>query len=160
VQISLEAEEDQEPIQADPEQLRQVFLNLGLNALQAVEGRPERKVVLRLKGARLRDAQGIDEKLKEDRLNRPGVRIEVADTGRGITVEVRKQLFEPFFTTKPNGTGLGLATVERLVHGHEGLIGVESRPEAGTSFFVWLPADLESEPNAAVMSPGIAARRA
>jgi two-component system sensor histidine kinase PilS (NtrC family) len=160
VQIALEAAEDVEPIQADPEQLRQFVLNLGLNALQAVEGRPEQKLTFRLINVRLHDAQGFEEKLKADRVNRPGVRVEIADTGRGMTEEVRKQLFEPFFTTKPNGTGLGLATVERLVSGHQGLIGVQSTPEVGTSFFVWLPADLESEPQDTTKSARFPARKA
>ena len=62
-----------------------------------------------------------------------------ADTGPGIPVEVRDRLFTPFVTTKARGTGLGLATVKRLVEAHEGTISIESPSAGGTQITIRLP---------------------
>ena len=141
VEVRLESPEDLKPLAADPEQLRQVFLNLGLNALQAMEGRPEKRLTLRVRQSSLHRAHGLDPKSVAGRVDRPGVSIEFSDSGAGIPEEVRKQIFEPFFTTKPSGTGLGLALVARIVQGHDGVVSVESAPHKGTSFHIWLPSD-------------------
>ena len=72
--------------------------------------------------------------------DRPGVVIEVADTGAGMTPEVMKKVFDPFFTTKRReGTGLGLSISQMLVTRHGGTISVASEPGKGTVFAVWLP---------------------
>ena len=65
--------------------------------------------------------------------------LEVDDDGPGIPPEHRSQLFDPFFTTKPNGTGLGLWIVYRLVESMRGIIEIESEVNKGTTFTVWLP---------------------
>ncbi len=65
--------------------------------------------------------------------------IEVSDTGVGIPDDVIDQIFRPYFTTKPNGTGLGLSQVERTVRAHGGHIDVESQPDKGTTFRIYLP---------------------
>ncbi len=105
---------------ADPAQLEQVFLNLCLNAVQAMAGRAG---LLRVS-------------------SRPGesglVIVEVADTGPGIPGDLREQLFKPFFTTKREGNGLGLAISARIVAEHGGHIGYRCPPEGGTIFTVTL----------------------
>ncbi len=103
----------------DPKQLQQVFVNLLLNALQAV-GERGRIVVS--------TADGMD----------GGVRVTVADDGPGIDPAHRDSIFEPFFTTKANGTGLGLAISRRLLEAHGATISLEDRPK-GTAFVVHLP---------------------
>src|SRR5579862_334462 len=143
VQISL-AGEPGEPIAVDPEQLRQLFLNLGLNSLQAMDGCTRKQLAIRATRAEHTPLDsGYNFTRLMDRTNRPAVVIEVEDSGAGMTPEVMKQVFEPFFTTKPAGTGLGLAIVERIINAHDGMIGVESVQGRGTKIKVWLPADLK-----------------
>lgn len=105
----------------DPHQFEQVLLNLCLNAVQAMAGGG----VLHLLAARLPD----------------GVRIEVRDTGVGIAAEDLPHIFQPFFTTKHRGegSGLGLALVQRIVQDHGGEVAVESVPGRGTTFSIDLP---------------------
>jgi signal transduction histidine kinase len=67
------------------------------------------------------------------------VEISVSDTGVGIAPEALDHIFDPFFTTKRAGSGLGLATVHRIVEANGGRVSVESTPHAGTTFRVWLP---------------------
>jgi signal transduction histidine kinase len=104
---------------ADGDQLKQVFLNLMLNAIQAMDG-----------GGRLR---------AETRQATGGVVIEIHDTGGGIPPEVRERLFEPFVTTRAGGTGLGLPISHRIIQGHSGELRVESSAGQGTTATVWLP---------------------
>ncbi len=99
--------------------LKQAFLNLVLNAIQAME-----------KGGVLR----IESMLRGD-----NVEVSIADSGSGITEENKKKLFSPFFTTKKSGTGLGLAITYRIVENHRGTIDVESIPGKGTTFTVRIP---------------------
>jgi len=99
--------------------LRQAFLNLVLNAIQAMDNGGVLTVVSALRGDLLE--------------------ITVADSGRGISEENRKKLFTPFFTTKKNGTGLGLAITYRIIENHRGTIDVASEPGKGTTFTVKIP---------------------
>ncbi len=124
---------------ADPAQLRQLFWNLLLNAAQAM---PEGGV-LRL-SASPRDeppAQGELEPIRtvEEGQGAPGVEVCIADTGIGIAPDVMEHIFDPFFTTKQAGTGLGLATVHRIVESNGGRLWVESAVGVGTIFRIWLP---------------------
>jgi len=68
-----------------------------------------------------------------------GARIEVSDSGRGLTPEESAQLFTPYYTTKALGTGLGLAIVQSIVSDHRGRIRVRSEPGRGTAFIIELP---------------------
>jgi signal transduction histidine kinase len=67
-----------------------------------------------------------------------GVRLEVSDTGQGLTPEECERLFTPYYTTKTHGTGLGLAIVQSVVSDHHGRISVESQPGRGTTFRIEL----------------------
>jgi two-component system, NtrC family, sensor histidine kinase PilS len=141
VRISLSGDEG-DPCMVDPEQLRQVFLNLGVNALQAVQNCPKMEVSFRIRVCNLHQSGLLEERALFERADRPGVLIEVADSGPGLSAEARQRLFEPFFTTTPAGTGLGLAIVERIVKAHEGLITAESSDREGTTFKIWIPTNL------------------
>jgi signal transduction histidine kinase len=114
------------PVLADERMMRQAFLNLALNAVQAMP----RGGTLRV-GARRVDGP------------QPEVQVEISDTGSGIAPEVRERIFEPFFTTKAKGTGLGLALVKRIVESHSGRLALESQPGQGTTFRLFLPCEAE-----------------
>lgn len=111
------------PIQCDRDQLKQVFLNLMQNAMDAMAG----KGTLGLKTYLSSDEDGI------------WVVAEISDTGGGISADVLPNIFNPFFTTKERGTGLGLAVTRRIVEMHGGRIEVDNRPGKGTTFRVKLP---------------------
>jgi hypothetical protein len=78
--------------------------------------------------------------------SRDAVEITVADTGHGVTRELKEKLFLPYFSTKKRGTGLGLAIVSRVVEDHRGSIRVEENHPVGTRFVVELPVVLEPAP--------------
>jgi signal transduction histidine kinase len=126
-------------VNADAEQLKQVFLNLALNAFQAMP-----------QGGRL----AVSSRLARDELAfwREGARradvveIRFRDTGPGVAEESRESIFVPFFTTKEKGTGLGLAICQRLVKAHQGTIQLRSTPGEGAEFLVALPGLREERP--------------
>jgi two-component system, NtrC family, nitrogen regulation sensor histidine kinase NtrY len=68
-----------------------------------------------------------------------GVRIDVGDTGEGLTAEERERLFTPYYTTRQHGTGLGLAIVQSVVADHSGRVWVDSMPGRGSTFHIELP---------------------
>lgn len=111
-------------IYATPDHMMQVFLNLLLNAVDAMPGGGELTI-------RTRRGDGDAEKL--------GVRIEFEDSGVGIDPEILSRIFEPFFTTKPRGSGLGLSISYSIIQAHNGEIRVASRPGEGTTFTLLLP---------------------
>lgn len=112
-------------INADPNQIQQVFLNLLINAADAMEEKG--KII-------------ISSRMVEEGADR-FVELEFTDTGPGIPEEIRNKVFEPFFTTKPagKGTGLGLAVSYGIIKKHEGQIFVKSEHGQGASFFIRLP---------------------
>jgi signal transduction histidine kinase len=81
------------------------------------------------------------------------VRLEVADSGTGLTREECERLFTPYYTTKQHGTGLGLAIVQSVVSDHGGTIAVESEPGSGTTFRIELPSRPPAEPSAPPKHP-------
>ena len=110
---------DERTVDADPNQLRQVFMNLILNAAQAV-------------GSKGRLAASIRQSGRE-------TRVTMTDNGPGMEPDKLKSVFEPFYTTKPGGTGLGLPIAQRIVAEHGGRLLLESRPGEGTTATVILP---------------------
>jgi two-component system NtrC family sensor kinase len=108
-------------VEADADELKQVFLNLILNAVEAM---PEEGVLT------IASFKGGDDQV--------GIAFE--DTGVGIPSENLPYLFEPFFSTKEEGTGLGLSISYMLIERHGGKITVTSQVHHGTTFTVWLPA--------------------
>ncbi len=116
------------PVAGDAEQLKQVFLNLGLNALHAMRERGGRLEIITSRRRRSRLGYGSFSEVR------------FRDTGVGIPRDDLKNLFIPFFTTKERGTGLGLAISQRIVSQHGGTIEVRSVPGQGSTFSVFLPA--------------------
>jgi two-component system NtrC family sensor kinase len=117
------------PTILDPSQMQQVFMNIILNAAEAMEGRGTLTLV-----TRTASSNGF-------------IEIEITDTGAGISKENLEKIFDPFFTTKQvgQGTGLGLAISYGIVKKHNGNIEVRSEIGKGTSFFVRLPIVAEAE---------------
>jgi two-component system, NtrC family, sensor histidine kinase HydH len=111
------------PVLGEAERLRQAFLNLVLNAVQAMP----QGGVLTVRARRLRESVAVD----------------VSDTGVGMDRGTLRRAFEPFFTTRPRGTGLGLAVVREVAESHQARVRVSSRLGRGTSFRLTFP--LEGE---------------
>jgi two-component system NtrC family sensor kinase len=119
VKVEIDLSLELPPALVNPDEIRQVFINLINNAWQAM---PE--------GGTLKIRTYIEEEMAQ---------VEISDTGCGISPENMKKLFTPFFSTKTKGTGLGLAAVQRIVERHKGKIKVRSRVGQGTTFIVSLP---------------------
>jgi PAS domain S-box-containing protein len=127
VQIVASLDRALPPILGDANTLHQVLMNLLTNAREAMP-------------------HGGQIRLETGPAARPGwVRLLVADTGTGISAEEVSKIFDPFFTTKSTGTGLGLSVTYGIIQEHGGTVDVESRPGAGTTFIISLPAILPAE---------------
>lgn len=143
--LNLNLRESLPALRGDPSQIRQIVMNLVINASEALgehagaitlstglmDGSPERLA-----------AAYLDEQLAEG----PYVWLEVADTGCGMDPETQRRIFEPFFTTKFTGRGLGLSAVLGIVRGHQGALKVHSEPGKGTTFKVLFPAAPQDKP--------------
>jgi two-component system sensor histidine kinase PilS (NtrC family) len=138
-------------VMADPDQLKAVVWNLWNNAIQAMSADPEGRVtegsiLTRVSRVERAAAQAQPRPNRKENSGGPGSTgaeparavIEITDSGPGIPSDVLERIFEPFFTTKREGTGLGLATVQRLIEQHGGSIQVSSRVGVGTRFRVEL----------------------
>jgi signal transduction histidine kinase len=110
------------PVLGDRESLRSVFTNLVISAVEAIDG------------------EGGKVSIKLSKTGENSVKVEVTDTGRGISPDDISKVFEPYFSTKETGTGLGLAIVKKAVDDHGGTISVASREGDGTTFTIILPA--------------------
>ncbi len=123
-------------VRADPTLLQQIFMNLAINANDAIVGPGE--VHFRLFHDETTSARGVTSSIP---VHRPWVRVEVADTGEGIPAGVLNRVFEPFFTTKAagHGTGLGLPLVRSMVAEQKGHIDINSSEATGTTVRIWLP---------------------
>lgn len=121
IQIKKQLSDDLQETMLDENQIEQIFVNLLLNAVQAII---EKGVIT------------VTSRMDE---NREKALIEIADTGSGIASENIKKIFEPFFSTKPKGTGLGLAVSYAIVKNHQGDINAFSKPGEGTRFVLEFP---------------------
>jgi signal transduction histidine kinase len=115
-------DDDLPPLLVDPNLLHQAFLNILVNARQAMPH-----------GGLITLATRFDDR-------RRAVQVRISDNGSGIRPEDMDRIFQPFFTTKTQGTGLGLAIAARIIEQHGGRIGVESAPDQGATFTITLPA--------------------
>jgi two-component system NtrC family sensor kinase len=115
---------DLPPIQMDREQIKQVFLNILINGIQATS--ENGKITVKTRSFMKPGGE-------------PYVQIEFTDTGCGIPEEHLEDIFNPFFTTKSTGSGLGLSISHQIVQDHRGYIDVESQLDKGSSFFINLP---------------------
>jgi signal transduction histidine kinase len=127
------------PVRADAEQLLQVFINLSLNAVQAMPQGGRLLISTSLRRATRRGAAAAF------------LEVRFRDTGVGIPPGDQRNLFIPFFTTKEKGTGLGLPISQRIIENHGGTIEVRSQPGEGATFTVLLP--IESDAYAAYAEP-------
>jgi PAS domain S-box-containing protein len=129
----IETINDVPAIFADANQLQQVVVNLITNAAYSIGNRVGRVRV------------AVD--IQDNASGEPMIRLDVVDTGCGMSTEIVHRMFEPFFTTKPvgEGTGLGLSVVHGIVTGHGGIIDVKSAPGEGTTFTILLPAHAQSD---------------
>lgn len=130
VEVRLDLAEDLPTVSCDASQIRQVILNLLLNAAEATQGKPQRRVQVRT------------------RASGEAIQLVVEDNGEGIRPENLNKIFDPFFTTKSEGkgVGLGLAVSYGIVQAHNGDIEVRSRPGEGSAFTVTLPTGRQEEP--------------
>jgi len=123
ISVSKELDPNLPPLASDPEQIKQIFLNLFLNAIQAMGKNGQLSVKTFLARPRKRDI----------------LQIEVTDTGGGIPQEDLENIFNPFFTTKHDGTGLGLAITHKIITRYGGEIEVVNHPGAGATFVIRFP---------------------
>ena len=138
VSISISFLKPPPPVRADATQIKQVLMNLCINARDAMPTGGSIKITV--------DHAELDDnaaKLIPEAFPGSYVVTSVTDTGEGISPEMMERIFDPFFTTKDStrGTGLGLATVRGIVKGHGGFITVESEANEGTTFRTYLPVD-------------------
>jgi signal transduction histidine kinase len=111
-------------IQADPDQLKEVLVNLLVNACESM-----------VQGGSIR----IEEELSPTEAEGPAIIIQVSDNGPGIPLSIQDKLFQPFFSTKEEGTGLGLSIATRIVEDHGGWLDVRSKEGEGSTFVITLP---------------------
>jgi signal transduction histidine kinase len=120
--ISRRYSKDGSEILADPDLLYRAFLNIFINAIQAMQ-----------------DGGTLSVEIDQQEKRRNGLTIKITDTGEGISEEHMKKVFNPFFTTKQRGSGLGLAIVKNIIESHNGSVEVQSAPGSGTSVIIRLP---------------------
>ncbi|RMF88354.1 MAG: hypothetical protein D6736_10690, partial [Nitrospinota bacterium] len=133
VRTDLQVEQE---VAVDPDEIKQILWNLGINALQAMPQGGELSVTVRFLSSQPLLPSLLTRKIPG---TSPFLYLEVRDTGVGIPASLKDRIFDPFFTTKEGGTGLGLAIVYRIVEQHGGIIEVQSEEKQGTSFQIYLP---------------------
>ena len=140
ITFNLDCAEKLSLVEADKGQMEQVFMNLFVNAADAMPDGGEIKV--RTENTIILPAAGMPAPLKPGRYNL----LTISDHGTGMDDETQERIFEPFFTTKEmgRGTGLGLASVYGIVKGHDGYIDVQSQTGKGTTFRIYFPTSNQS----------------
>jgi PAS domain S-box-containing protein len=126
-------------IEADVSQIRQIIMNLVLNAAEAIGSQPGR-IRITTSAVTLRDGDLPDALPAGTHLAGAFVRLEISDNGSGMAPDVLQRIFDPFYTTKFAGRGLGLAAVLGIVRSHDGALTVHSDVGLGSTFRVYLPA--------------------
>lgn len=147
IEVDMEVQEGLSMVEVDATQLRQVVMNLVVNASDAIGNQPG-KISVKVRESDL-SAEDLAGAYAAPGLP-PGryVCLDVTDSGCGMDVATQNRIFDPFFTTKVTGHGLGLAAVLGIIRSHQGAIRVQSEPGRGTTFTVLLPA-LEAEESGA-----------
>ncbi|MEY2497384.1 MAG: hypothetical protein QOD12_940 [Verrucomicrobiota bacterium] len=155
INFELRLQPDLPPITADRSQIHQVLLNLCVNARDAMQ----QGGTLALETGLVPGAQLTEMFTGAAADNYACLR--VRDTGSGMTREVKSHIFEPFFTTKERGkgTGLGLSVVYGVVNNHRGFVQVESEPNAGTTFLIYLPVEHSADERGGADGRGIPRRQ-
>jgi PAS domain S-box-containing protein len=152
--LRLDLDRDAPPVRGDATQIRQIVMNLVINASEAI-GEREGSIVLATGWGWFSsgDLEGIPvgEPPQEGRY----VWLEVSDTGCGMDDETQRRVFEPFFTTKFTGRGLGLSAVLGIVRGHKGTLRLRSEPGKGTAFRVLFPALQAGTPRGTERTPDV-----
>ena len=138
IKVEYDFAEDVPAVEADATQLRQVFMNLMINAAEAIGGRGG---VIVIRTRLIRADRGLlnSTYLQNDMAEGDCVSVEVVDDGPGMEPETQSRVFDPFFSTKQTGRGLGLAVVLGIVRRHGGALRVDSRPGNGTVFQLLFP---------------------
>ena len=137
--LHLDLQNDLPSVPGNATQIRQLIMNLVINASQAIG---ERDGVIYVKTALVKGTSfSATDRCRDSKVD--CVRLEVSDTGCGMTEDEKTRIFDPFFTTKPQGHGLGLAVVQGIVHSHNGAINVSSTSGKGTRFDVLFRRDGE-----------------
>lgn len=120
IDFSISLDETLPALEVDASGLKQVFLNLLINAVQSIPAKGEISI-------------------ETTRLTMEKIQITIKDTGGGMRDDVQKKIFMPFFTTKSQGTGLGLSIVQRIINDHSGDVIIESKIHQGTKVMIILP---------------------
>ena len=137
IRILRPSPQEETRVRIDPDQMKQVFWNLFINAAQSMSNGGEIQVQLGRGNAQGITGLSLSSQVKD----KEWVKISITDSGSGIAPEEKEKIFEPFFTTKENGTGLGLSVVHKIVENHKGLIKVDSVLGRGSTFSIFLPAE-------------------
>jgi len=137
IEFSLSRHTDLPRIAANPDQLMEVFLNLFLNASQAMYGSGSVRV----------RCLALDAVLDSCAAPTSAVEVSLSDSGHGVPEGISQRIFEPFFTTKPSGSGLGLAIVSAIVREHGGTVALQPPSASGATFVVTLPVQRQGDPD-------------
>jgi two-component system sensor histidine kinase AtoS len=132
IMLKIHADKNIPFIKVDSHHLRDAFVNLIINAIQAVTQNGKIDILI----------QRLNFDQKSENKNFQGndvIKVESSDDGTGISDEIKENIFDPFYTTKLNGTGLGLAIVKRTIEDHDGFVQILNNPQKGVNVQIYLP---------------------